>query len=94
MENVRGIGTVEYAAVQAYGQRLSMVPNSNFQQESTDNINKPGLSSNRSKKLGISRRNMDGSSYNRLAKSNVIVDAEQKNVSCFLWPSFSQMNTK
>ena len=37
---------------------------------------------------------MDGSSYNRLAKSNVIVDAEQKNVSCFLWPSFSQMNPK
>jgi len=26
MANVRGIGTVEYAAVQAYGQRLSMTP--------------------------------------------------------------------
>jgi len=46
------------------------------------------------KKLGISRRNMEGSTYNKMSKSNVIVDAEQKNVSCFLWPSFSQITPK
>ncbi len=48
-----------------------------------------GFTSNRSKKLGISRRNMEGSSYNKVGKSNVNVEAEQKNVSYFLWPSFS-----
>ena len=29
-----------------------------------------------------------------MAKSNVIVDAESKNVSCFFWPSFSHMTPK
>jgi len=69
LDNVRGMGSVEYAAVQAYGARLSMKPDklSQIDEEEKESLmnNKAGDISNRSKKrFGIVKNSETGATGN------------------------------
>ena len=82
LDNVRGMGSVEYAAVQAYGARLSMRPDklSQIDEEEKESLINPksgtGFVSNRSqKRFGIVKNSETGATGNfRQPESNVIID--------------------
>lgn len=84
------MGSVQQAAVEAYGARLSM-KKSNYNSVSIDEDDflesqRRMFNSTRNKQFGISKT-MNGIDN---LKSNVVVETKQENASCFFWPFFDQ----
>lgn len=85
------MGSVQQAAVQAYGARLSMKKSSNYNSVSVDEDDflesqRRMFNSTRNKQFGISKTMNQIDNF----KSNVVVETRQENASCFFWPFFDQ----
>lgn len=87
---IKGMGSVESAAVQAYGARLSMKPRKESEADELEDddeltTQRQEFLTNRSKaRFGISKREHDPTRAGH--QSNVVVETRQENVSCFFWP--------
>lgn len=74
----------DYVAAQAYGAKMRRMANQPDQQDSAR------MMSSRSRgRFGISKNNSEAQLlYAPEPQSNVVVETNQTNVSCFLWPFF------